>query len=43
LRRNRGRKLAPLCVVSVLASCCVPGVPSSLEAGKRRRDGGLVG
>jgi hypothetical protein len=43
VRRNRGRKLAPLCTVSVLASCCVPGVTSSLEAEKRKRDGGLVG
>ena len=41
--KNRGRKLAPLCTVSVLASCCVPGVTSSLEAEKRKRDGGLVG
>jgi len=41
--KNRGRKLAPLCTISVLASCCVPGVTSSLEAEKRKRDGGLVG
>lgn len=43
LKRNRGRKLAPLCIVSVLVSYCFLGVTSSLEAEKRRRDGGLVG